>query len=162
MTPELHHPLAAERIPHTGIASRVEAKPAELAPLAARLGLHSLQVLGCDWHLIPEHAGRVRATGRLTAAFKQDCVVTLEPFETSLEEKFSLTFVPAGTETDDDPESEDEVPYENGVIDLGDATTEQLALSLDPYPRKPGAELPKTATEAEEHPFAALANRHRQ
>jgi hypothetical protein len=42
------------------------------------------------------------------------------------------------------------------MIDLGEATTEQLALALDPFPRKPGAEIPPEAKEAPEGPFAAL------
>ena len=46
------------------------------------------------------------------------------------------------------------------VLDLGEAAAEQLALSLDPYPRAPGAELPEVATEAEANPFAALRRMH--
>jgi hypothetical protein len=47
-------------------------------------------------------------------------------------------------------------------LDLGEAVTQQLALSLDPYPRAPGAALPEDLTgpgEAQappESPFAAL------
>ena len=73
------------------------------------------------------------------------CVVSLDDFETTLEEDFRVRFVPAGTETDNpDPEAEDEIPFAGTVIDLGEAAAEQLALSLDPYPRKPGAELPES------------------
>ena len=62
----------------------------------------------------------------------QTCVITLEEFEAEVEERFILRFVPAGSESDDpDPETEDEVGYANGVIDLGDAAAEQLALALD-------------------------------
>ena len=35
-------------------------------------------------------------------------------------------------------------------MDLGEAAAEQLALALDPFPRKPGASLP--ATDAEPSP----------
>ena len=34
------------------------------------------------------------------------------------------------------------MPYGGDSIDLGAALAEQLALALDPYPRKPGAKLP--------------------
>ena len=67
-------------------------------------------------------------------------------------------FVPEGTESeDDDPDLPDEIPYPAGAIDLGEAAIQQLALALDPYPRRPdlpeaGEELPDTP-----HPFAALA-----
>jgi hypothetical protein len=53
----------------------------------------------------------------------------------------------------------DEIPSENGVVDLGEAVAEQLALALDPYPRAPGAAMPEETDDAaaERHPMAALA-----
>jgi len=51
----------------------------------------------------------------------------------------------------------DEIPYTGGLIDLGAALAEQLALSLPPYPRKPGAELPPEARDDSANPFAALS-----
>ena len=88
----------------------------------------------------------------------RECVVSLEPFETTQREAFSLRFVPEGQESETpDPESEDEIPYAGGTIDLGEAVVEQLALDLDPFPRKEGAELPSEADPANVSPFAALA-----
>ncbi|MCT6647115.1 DUF177 domain-containing protein, partial [Enterococcus faecalis] len=52
---------------------------------------------------------------------------------------------------------EDDVdPIEDGKIDLGQYAVEQLALSLDPFPRKPGAEFVQPEEPAEISPFAAL------
>jgi len=67
--------------------------------------------------------------------------------------------VPDGTQEEEgDPESDDEIPYLGASIDLGEATVEQLALTLDPYPRKPDAVLPEEELpDAVVHPFAALA-----
>ena len=51
----------------------------------------------------------------------------------------------------------------NGAIDVAEAVAEELALSLDPFPRKPGASLKGTPWavpedgEGKPHPFAALA-----
>ena len=44
------------------------------------------------------------------------------------------------------------------MIDLGRLATDALLLGVDPYPRKPGAvfDLPVTADDPEDHPFAAL------
>ncbi len=42
------------------------------------------------------------------------------------------------------------------MIDLGEALAEQLALALDPYPRKPGAKLPSEASDDGANPFSAL------
>ena len=85
----------------------------------------------------------VAARGHLHAPSDLDCVASLDEFEAAVDETFRFGFVPAGTESDDpDPESEDEVPYAGDTLDLGEAAVEQLALALDPYPRKPDAELP--------------------
>jgi hypothetical protein len=95
-------------------------------------------------------------------------VVTLEPFEARLDEHAALRFVPAQTlreaadlaELDAETlEGPDEIPYNGELIDLGAALAEQLALSLDPYPRKPGAELPAGLGEADTNPFSVLAFR---
>jgi uncharacterized metal-binding protein YceD (DUF177 family) len=110
------------------------------------------------FHLKPEPAGMVTATARLTAKLDRDCVVSLDVFTTRERHDFRLRFVPSGLEGDDgDPESDDEIPYAEGQIDLGEALVEQLALDLDPYPRKPDAALPEEAESPAISPFAALA-----
>lgn len=122
---------------------RVEANERERQAVAARLGLPEIRALSCAFRLLPAGPGRIEAWVGLRASVVQISVVSLEPFETEVAEDVSCIFVPAGTETDDiDPEAEDELPYEGDSLDLGEAATEQLALALDPYPRRPGEELP--------------------
>jgi len=49
-------------------------------------------------------------------------------------------------------------PIVDGKIDLGALAVEFMALGLDPYPRKPGAEFtPPASDEALDSPFDALA-----
>ena len=133
----------------------------ECFALALRLGIPALHQLVCRYRLRRGEAGRIAAEATLRARLVRDCVVTLDPFETEVEEEFRVVFVPEGRESDDgDPESDDEIPYNSAAIDLGEAAAEQLALTLDPYPHKPGAELPAEAQESLESPFADLA-RHR-
>ena len=87
----------------------------------------------------------------------QTCVVSLEDFTATIEERFTLRCVPDGEESDDiDPEAPDEISYADGILDLGEAAAEQLALALDPYPRAPGAVLPEVPDEPAEQPFDAL------
>ena len=125
--------------------------------MAARLSLAAVRQLCCTFDLHPAGAGAVLAIGKLRARVTQNCVVSLEPFETDIAENFQVRFVPAGTETDDfDLDADDEIPYQGAALDLGEAAVEQLALALEPFPRKPGAELPKAQEEAA-GPFAALA-----
>lgn len=158
MSPELHRPTAVDHVGPAGLDVTVEATADELAALARRMGLPAVLSLTCAFHLHRDVAHRIVGRGHLHAEVMQTCVVSLEDFPAAVKEQFSVFFVPAGEETeDDDPAAPDEISYENGVIDLGEAAAEQLALALDPYPRAPGAELPDCAKDPEEHAFAALA-----
>ena len=157
MIPEFHCPLSLDRIGSQGLDMTVEATPAECSALAARMGVPAVLSLSCVFHLIREGRDNVLARGVLRAQVTQTCVVSLDDFDAPVEEVFQIRFVPAGEESEDiDPEADDEVPFEGNAIDLGEAAAEQLGLSLDPYPRMPGVELPEVEGEPEPHPFAAL------
>lgn len=158
MTPEFHRPTTLDRIGAHTFDLALTADAAECAALAVRMNLPAVHALSCVFHLVRESRDKVLALGHLRARVKQTCVVSLEDFETSLDESFQIRFVPAGEETtDDDPESVDEIPFEGNIIDLGEAAAEQLGLALDPYPRMAGAELDNPDADAEPHPFAALS-----
>lgn len=158
--PEFSRRLAVERIGPAGLTQRIEASEAECAALAARLGVPALPEFAATFRLRREEAGRIAARGRIEGRIVRECVVSLDPFEAALAEDFTVAFVP-GQALDEtvDIEGEDEIPYAGGAIDLGEAAAEQVALTLDPYPRRPGAELPAEAGAAGEAPFAALARR---
>lgn len=158
MTPEVSRPLALDRVGSAGITTLVQADPAELPAVAARLGVPSVQSLGCEFRL-RRVGGVVEAHGDLAASLTQQCVVSLDDFDSILRESFIVHFVPAGTEDEEpEPDVPDQIPFEGSVIDLGEAMVEQLALSLDPYPRRPGAEMPAEVVESEQGAFAALAS----
>jgi hypothetical protein len=164
MTPELHRPLAIDRVGPAGLDVTVEASPAECAGLAQRMGLSAVLELTCAFHLKRDTAGDLLADGHLTARVVQTCVVSLEDFTTTIEERFAVRCVAEGEETEDpDPEAVDEITFADGMLDLGEAAAQQLALVLDPYPRAPGAALPDVSDESASHPFdvlAALRRRH--
>lgn len=162
--PEFHRPLIIGRI-GVGHAETLVATDAECASLARRMGLPAITALRCDYTLRPTGKAGFTAAGRMVARVMQTCVITLEDFAADIDESFRVVFVPAerlaptaDMDAVDDPESEDEIPYHGTVIDLGEATAEQLALVLDPYPRAPGAL--HSGTEASDdgppHPFAGL------
>jgi uncharacterized metal-binding protein YceD (DUF177 family) len=159
---EFHRPVTLDRIGAQGLDVTLEANPLECAALADRMKLPVVHAMSCVFHLLPESRDVVVASGYLRARVTQTCVVSLEDFETSVEENFQVRFVPSGEERDDiDPEADDEIPFEGNQIDLGEAAAEQLGLALDPYPRMPGAELPEAEATAEASPFAALAGLRR-
>ncbi len=167
-TPEFHRPLPADRVPRTGLEQVVEADASECAALASRLGVPAVLALTCRFRLRAQADRAIQAEGRLQARVVRTCVVSLDDFESDVTEDFRVRFVPARPDLPDvedpeelDPDSDDEIPFEGGTLDLGEAATEQLALALDPYPRKPGAEMPEEPGDATLSPFAALARLRR-
>ena len=136
--------------------------------IAERLGLRSLDRF--DAHATLDRKGEiVRARGRLKAVLRQSCVVTDEPVDAHADESFDIYFLPEPSSESPEEEIElhesdcDVVFHDGSAIDLGQAIADTLALTLDPYPRSPGAEATLkeagvlTEAEAEAGPFAALA-----
>ena len=157
MIPEFHRPLSLDRIGPQGLDLTIDATQPECAALAVRMQLPAVLALSCTFHLIRESRDKVLARGVLRGRVTQTCVVSLDDFDAPIEEVFQVRFVPSGEETDDiDPDSDDEIPFEGNHIDLGEAASEQLGLTLDPYPRMPGVEMPGPDDDPDPHPFAAL------
>ena len=160
--PELSRPVPLDRIRPEGLSLAVAAEPNECAALALRLRVPGVVRMQCDWTLQAPSRGIVRAHGVLRAVVVRTCVVTLDDFETSVNEAFMVRFVPSGSETPIvDPDQDDEVAYNGDCLDLGEATTEQLALALEPYPHKPGVPVGDTLADASEAsgPFDRLRGR---
>jgi uncharacterized metal-binding protein YceD (DUF177 family) len=157
MTSEFSRPLSLDSIGPFGLDITVEASTAECAALAERMQIPAVLALSCTFHLIREGRDKVLARGVLRAEVTQTCVITLDEFDSPTAEVFQVRFVPSGEESEDiDPDSDDEIPFDGNVIDLGEAAAEQLGLALDPYPRVPGVEMPPAGDEPDAHPFAAL------
>ncbi len=165
MTPEFSRPVRLGPDPRE---VSLRATPAECAALAARFGILAVHGLAAELRLVPEPGGTVRARGVLAGEVEQECVVTLEPVRQAVRAEIDLRILGEGEQAaDDDPESPDEIESAGGIVDLGEAVAEQLALSLDPYPRAEGAELPALDAPEEEgapagpNPFQALARLRR-
>jgi uncharacterized metal-binding protein YceD (DUF177 family) len=161
---EFSRPLPVSRLGAGTVEQHVEANAAERGAIAARLGLRALQSLDGDMSVTARAGGRlIEVEGELHARVTQQCVVTLEPVENDIEERFLLRYTtdPGFAQSDEivvDVEEEDTPePVEGEALDLGEALVQQLALALDPYPRKPGAELEwREGGEEETNPFAVL------
>ena len=158
-------PEVSRRIPARGIGAcfeqSIEATTEECRRLARRLGVPAVASLRCHFCLDDRGDGRIDAAGELRAELTRICGVSLEPFETTVSDRFVLRFVPedasGGAETlEIDPDAADEVGYGGGLLDLGEAACEQLALVLDPYPRMPGVAASEAEPEATRGAFAAL------
>jgi hypothetical protein len=157
-----------------GLVIAVVPTDAEQVAIAAALAIPSVRNLRGAITATPGRKGSVAVTGLVSADIVQTCVVTLDEFETHVEEPVDLEFIPRPEPVASlaakpakgpkpgqprDIEEFDEPDYiDNGEIDFGALTVEFLALALDPYPRKPGASFDfKDEADQEEKPFAALA-----
>jgi hypothetical protein len=166
MTAELIRLVSLSKIGPNGLLIIVRATSEECVVLAVRMGIPAVRSLECCFNLVADEEGAtIYAHGRLRAVATRVCVVSVEDFETLIEDEFDICFVPAGSERDDpDPDLVDEMPYEGGSIDLGEAIAQQLALVLDPYPKMDGAVVPAAGDEPNASPFSRLlprANHHK-
>ncbi|WP_417666874.1 YceD family protein [Roseibium sp.] len=170
------HKVAGDRLGNEDKRIVLEPNEAELARVAKAYEVDGVETLTADLTLKPWRKAGVRVVGTVDARLKRTCVVTLEPFVEELSEKIDRTFEPVSSRPrrprDLNDEGEIEIDLEtldppdvmiDGVLDLGAVVCEQLALVIDPFPRKPGAAFETGVAEAEEEdepapsPFAALA-----
>jgi uncharacterized metal-binding protein YceD (DUF177 family) len=166
---EFSRPVRVDHIPAAGMEFDMTAKPEECRALAARFGLQSLDSLTASVRLKAIAGGAIiRVDGHFSAQVVQTCVVTLDPVPVRVEEDFSLTYgapdpeepgleIELSVDEDDPPD-----PIIDGIIDVGEAVAEHVALALDPFPRKPGiafdgAEPEPPEEEKRANPFAVLA-----
>ncbi|WP_395943607.1 YceD family protein [Brevundimonas sp.] len=144
-----------------GLSRRLEPDVDTRKRIARALDLQGLEDFVIDMEVKPTPStSEWTLKGRISAHAVQTCGLTLEPLPVDVDRRFSIQLVEAAPQESDEIEvtldEEDADVIEDGKIDLGQYAVEQLALSLDPFPRKPGAEFVQPEEPAEISPFAAL------
>lgn len=142
---------------------------AEMAEIAAELGLVDLRKLRFQGQIETFGKEDWQLTGQLGATVIQPCVVTLAPVTTRIDMPVQRKFI-ANWHDPDEPEAEmpedDEAEPLDIWIDPGAVMREALALALPDYPRADGAELgtgqftepgKQAMTDEDVKPFAGLA-----
>ena len=141
-------PVNVDKIKPQGLAETISATPQECEALTQQLKINSLEALSFNYKVLPWKKGGVEVSGVINATIEEICVVSLDPFTSEVSEPVKRFYerhsdVAAKNplldlETLDD--LDDDLPdlIEDGMIDLGEVAVETLALSLSPYPRKPG------------------------
>ncbi|HKL70469.1 DUF177 domain-containing protein [Salibaculum sp.] len=143
--------------------------PAACAAVAAALGIRGVRKLRFAGALYPKGGRDWLLQAELGATVMQDCVVTLDPVTTRIDEELTRAYLadldpPEGTEVEI-PEDESAEPLP-AALDLGQVMIEALALALPPYPRAAGAETGEAVftepgkaplRDADLRPFAGLA-----
>lgn len=162
--PEFSRRVGWDRVRESPVDLHVEATAEERQALAARFGLLALDRLDADVRFRRLDDNRVRCRGRLRAELAQACVVTLEPVRQVVDESFEVVFsrLPEAEGEKVEIREHDAAEYESlisGDMEIGECVAQQLAVSLDPYPRQPGAawQSAEEPAEASESPFAPLA-----
>lgn len=140
------------------------------AAISEELGIIGIRKLRFDGRLEPKDKHDWVLTGKIGATVVQECVVTLEPVTTRIDEVVVRTYVrdfvePEGDEVEmPEDDSVEELP---NTLDIAEVMIESLALALPQFPRKDGAELgeavytkPGMAPMRDEdaRPFAGLAS----
>jgi len=145
-----------------GVQRRLKPDADAIKRIVRALDLQALDMFEVDINLVPTVSGW-RLDGRVMADAVQTCGLTLEPLPVRIDRKFSVQMVEATEHEADenaeidlelDDDSADQI--EGGSLDLGQYAVEQLALSLDPFPRKPGAVFEQPPEPGEISPFAVL------
>jgi uncharacterized metal-binding protein YceD (DUF177 family) len=164
---EFSRPIRTDSIGAEPRGLSIEADETERAALAKRFGLVAIARLVADVDLA-RIGNTLSATGRLEAQVTQSCVASGDSLQATIDVPFRILFAPppdavrgAEEEIELSEQDCDVVFYQGDSIDVGEAAAETLSLSLDPWPRAPGAEevLKAAGVKSEEQvgPFAALA-----
>lgn len=171
-SPEFSRHIRVDQLADQDIEFAFEGEPEERAQLAERFSLLGLERLSARvWARRVNGTPVVRARVNFVADVLQSCVVTTDPVAAHIDDWFEVEYVPSSDSKtdrevvfdvdDDDPPER----MQGGQFDIGEAISEHLALSLDDYPRKPGAEIAEHVehgeeSETAENPFAVLKNIH--
>lgn len=178
MTKKTHpysHTIDGSRLGNEEKRITLQPNEAERAAIAKEYEVDKVVDLTAELTVKPWRKSGARVVGKLHAELERTCVVTLEDFIQVLDDEIDRTFDMASSRPkrpkDLNEDGEIEIDLEtldppdvmmDGVLDLGHVICEQLALSIDPFPRKPGASFENDETDVEEEdepapsPFAVL------
>jgi hypothetical protein len=146
-------PVHVARLPKKGMPVTISATPKQREALARVHDLVSVDEFDTELVVMPWKRNGVRVDGRVTAHIVQSCVVTLEPLSATIDEPVSGIFLPEDSrlgresfgeggeimidvEGPDSPET-----FAGDTIDVGALAEEFFGLAIDPYPRKPDAQI---------------------
>ena len=162
MRTNLFQTIEVKTIPATGMQFELTATPQECELLAERFGLPAVK----SFHLtamIKGH-GILEYEGKFNSVITQECVVSLEKFDTSVEGEFKEFFSENGVdfseETNFDIDMDDEETVDlikNGRLEIGEIAAQQFGLHLNPFPKKDDVPFEYIEAKAtKQNPFSVL------
>lgn len=162
------YPLVVDDLTPSAKKYHLAARKEELPYITEILKVPAVKSLQADINVKynkKEHL--IKVWGTAEALIEQTSVISLENFDKNYSAEFEMLFDTELTPKDlqeMDLEIEDDIPDPviNGEINLADIAMEQIALTLDDFPRKEGetfdfqTEFDEETTQAQ-NPFAVLA-----
>ena len=160
------HPLRLADLARGPVRTRLEPDAATRSKIAKDLGLESLPALTGDLTVRPWLDG-AEIVGRFEGVVEQICGISLDPFEQPVSGEIEVRVVPPGSTSAPKPPEGGEIELDleapdppdvldSDTVDLAAYLVEHLALAIDPFPRKPDAELDYQPDPEVESPFAVL------
>lgn len=181
-------PFHVENVPSSGKNVKMVADADYLKAIAERLDVLEVKSLSAELRLTLQNGGHIlNIAGHFKADIVQECVVTLKPVESVLEDDFEAWYadhdkaipfnrakhnqkaMEEGDEVQILEEKDDPEALIDGQVDLGEVVIQFLSLAVNPYPRAEGVaddaepapiEITKPVAGAtlRPNPFAALKN----
>lgn len=167
MQKDFSYPLKIDALNQQQQHFKLRPDAAQLVALAQILKVEDVKSFSADiFAKLNIRAHSLEVWGEVKAELVLQSVISLENFVQSYHVPFEYHFDTKATYKDIremEPSIDDDVPdiIENGQIDLAELAIEQLALSIDDYPRKEGEKFTFVSefdeeTTVQAHPFAIL------
>lgn len=160
--------LDVSNLPSQGRFVLIEASPEEGAALCRRFGLVDLRALTARVQVkrvrCKEGERAIHVQASFLAEVVQKCVVTLESFAVNVDEKFEIYFVPSADLSEGEGvainllNDDAREPLHAPEVDLGELVAQHMALTLSPYPRRPGAAVITDVDGTDDAELAAESN----
>lgn len=141
MKNEFTFEIEARQIKTVGTHYNLKAKESECQSLAKRFNLVGLKYLTAEVDVKAESKHDFIVSGSLKALIRQTCGISLEDFDKELKGDFEELFTTKKIEiTEAEMDLDAEIPNEvvDGIIDIGEVVSEQLALLIPVFPKKDG------------------------
>lgn len=176
MAQELHYPISMSKLPSSSQTVELPINDDSLASIAEACGVSDIKKLTARFRFKRWRKHGLTLTGEFHAEIEQECIATLEPVFTKLNENFERQFLPERSseyklpeiidgEMILDPEAND-LPdiIEGDTLNLWDVLIEEMILAIDPFPRSETAdnqaesveETPEELPEPTHKPFSDL------
>ncbi len=156
----ISRPVDVASLDASGADYVVEPTEAERAAVAKRLNIPAIKSLRGEFQLRPAHGG-VDVRLKIDAEAERICIASLEPVRETIREEIRMQFDRNYVEGESADLADGDLlrePLAGDELDLGELLVQHLSLSLDPYPRKEGAEslAAKFREASSASPFSAL------